>query len=72
MSRRLVFPLLTAILSVVVLPGMLSTPHATATVSAASEYRLRFFHTHTGEGLDIVYRRGDSYVPEALTRLDEY
>ena len=30
MSRRLVLPLLTAILSVVVLPGMLSTPHATA------------------------------------------
>lgn len=36
------------------------------------EYRLRFYHTHTGERLDIVYRRGDAYVPEALTKLDLY
>ena len=36
------------------------------------EYRLRFFHTHTGERLTIVYRRGDQYVPEALQRLDYY
>jgi uncharacterized protein YcbK (DUF882 family) len=43
-----------------------------ATVAPGPEYRLRLFHTHTGERLDIVYRRGDSYVPEALTRLDEY
>lgn len=71
-SRSLVLRLLTAILSVVVLPGMLSAPKATATISEAPEYRLRFLQTHTGERLDIVYRRGDSYVPEALTRLDEY
>ena len=47
---------------------------AVATVSATlePEYRLHFFHTHTGERLDIVYRRGDSYLPEALARLDEY
>ena len=37
-----------------------------------AEYRLRFYHTHTNERLDIVYRRGDVYVPEALTRLDQY
>lgn len=35
-------------------------------------YRLRFFHTHTGERLDIVYRIGDQYVPEALDRLDHF
>jgi uncharacterized protein YcbK (DUF882 family) len=39
---------------------------------ASGAYRLRLFHTHTGERLDIVYRRGDSYVPEALTQLNEY
>jgi uncharacterized protein YcbK (DUF882 family) len=33
---------------------------------------LRFFHTHTGERLDIVYRRGDRYVPDALDELDRY
>jgi uncharacterized protein YcbK (DUF882 family) len=43
-----------------------------ATVSAEPEYRLRLFHLHTGERIDIVYRRGDGYVPEALAQLDEY
>ena len=35
-------------------------------------YRLHFFHTHTGERLDIVYRRGDAYDPGALVRLNQY
>src|SRR5579863_1441603 len=34
------------------------------------EYRLRFFHTHTGERLDIVYRIGTEYIPESLDRVD--
>ena len=41
-------------------------------VSSPSEYRLRFYHTHTNERLDIVYRRGDTYIPEALAELDHY
>jgi uncharacterized protein YcbK (DUF882 family) len=32
--------------------------------------RLRLYHTHTGEHLDVVYRHGDTYIPEALTKLD--
>jgi uncharacterized protein YcbK (DUF882 family) len=36
------------------------------------EYRLRFNHTHTNERLDIVYRRGEDYVPIALAELDHY
>jgi uncharacterized protein YcbK (DUF882 family) len=36
------------------------------------EYRLRFYHTHTNERLDIVYRRGENYLPEALAKLDRY
>jgi uncharacterized protein YcbK (DUF882 family) len=39
---------------------------------AAHEYRLRFYHTHTGEHLDVVYRRGDQYIPEALDELDHF
>jgi uncharacterized protein YcbK (DUF882 family) len=39
---------------------------------SAREYRLRFYHTHTREQLDIVYRRGDTYLPEALDELDHY
>jgi uncharacterized protein YcbK (DUF882 family) len=36
------------------------------------EYRLRFYHTHTRERLDVVYRRGDQYIPEALDKLDHF
>ncbi len=34
------------------------------------EHRLRLFHTHTGERIDIIYRRGDTYLPNAITKLD--
>ena len=30
------------------------------------EHRLRLFHTHTGERIDIIYRRGDTYLPDAI------
>jgi uncharacterized protein YcbK (DUF882 family) len=43
-----------------------------STAAPLPEYRLRFYHTHTNERLDIVYRRGDVYFPEALDRLDYY
>ena len=36
------------------------------------EYRLRLYHTHTNERINIVYRRGDEYVPEAVNRLDQF
>ena len=39
---------------------------------AAREYRLRFFNTHTNERIDIVYRRGETYLQEALAKLDHY
>lgn len=45
---------------------------AGSTVPPAREYRLRFYHTHTRERLDIVYRRGDTYLPQALDELDHY
>lgn len=45
---------------------------ATSSLSTTPEYRLRFYHTHTHERLDIVYRRGDTYIPEALDQLDHY
>jgi uncharacterized protein YcbK (DUF882 family) len=39
-------------------------------MSSEVPYRLHFFHTHTGERLDIEYRHGDSYDPDALARID--
>jgi uncharacterized protein YcbK (DUF882 family) len=40
--------------------------------SALPQYRVRFFHTHTGELLDIVYRHGDRYLPDALDSLNQH
>ncbi|MGA8508001.1 MAG: DUF882 domain-containing protein, partial [Candidatus Sulfotelmatobacter sp.] len=51
------------------LPGHGGTESASP---AAHQYRLRFYHTHTGERLDVVYRRGDQYIPEALDELDHF
>jgi uncharacterized protein YcbK (DUF882 family) len=39
---------------------------------AIREYRLRFYNTHTNERIDIVYKRGESYLPKALAELDHY
>jgi uncharacterized protein YcbK (DUF882 family) len=51
---------------------LLAAPLGQAANPSPREYRLRFYHTHTNERLDIVYRRGDSYLPEALAELDRY
>ncbi len=59
----------------VLIAAPFTNPQATASSTSAQpepEYRLRFFHTHTNERIDIVYRRGDTYIPEALRRLDYY
>jgi len=39
---------------------------------SAAQRRLRMFHTHSGERLDIVYRDESSYIPSALEQLDEF
>jgi uncharacterized protein YcbK (DUF882 family) len=33
---------------------------------------LVLFNTHTGERLDIIFRRGEEYVPSALAKLDYF
>ena len=40
--------------------------------SSNEEHQLRLYHTHTGERLDIVYRRGDTFLPEAEDQLDHF
>jgi len=45
---------------------------ANAATPAVQEYRLRLFHTHTNERIDIVYKTGDVYSPEAIDRLDRF
>ncbi|HEU5233529.1 MAG TPA: DUF882 domain-containing protein [Terriglobales bacterium] len=45
---------------------------AETTSTQAIDYRLRLFHAHTGERLDIVYRHGNTYDPDAVAQLNHY
>jgi uncharacterized protein YcbK (DUF882 family) len=36
------------------------------------ERHLRLYHAHTGDRIDVVYRRGDAYVAEGLRALEDY
>jgi uncharacterized protein YcbK (DUF882 family) len=36
------------------------------------QYRLRLYHLHTGEHIDVVYRVGDRYLPGAVAQLDHF
>jgi uncharacterized protein YcbK (DUF882 family) len=38
----------------------------------AEEHRLRLYHTHTGERIDVVYRKGDTYLPDAIAQLEHF
>jgi uncharacterized protein YcbK (DUF882 family) len=38
----------------------------------APAYRLKLYHLHTEERTDVVYRRGDNYIPYAIVRLDHF
>jgi uncharacterized protein YcbK (DUF882 family) len=35
-------------------------------------YRLRLYHLHTGEHIDVIYRVGDQYLPEPVAELDHF
>jgi uncharacterized protein YcbK (DUF882 family) len=61
-----------AVILVFLLAPRLGHAGVESSSQAARQYRLRFYHTHTGERLDVVYRRGDQYIPEALDELDHY
>jgi uncharacterized protein YcbK (DUF882 family) len=43
-----------------------------ASSQKTDERRLLLYNTHTGERIDIVYRRGDQYIPSALAKLDYF
>lgn len=53
---------------------LLSSASQVQAESVASEeiHRLRLYHTHTGEHIDLVYRRAAAYIPEALAQLDRF
>lgn len=47
-------------------------PAAQNGAATSGERRLSFFHTHTGEDIDIVYARDGAYVTPALDRINEF
>jgi uncharacterized protein YcbK (DUF882 family) len=40
--------------------------------SAAQRFTLHLHHLHTGESIDVVYKIGDKYVPEAIAKLNYF
>jgi uncharacterized protein YcbK (DUF882 family) len=60
--------------AVLLLTAPLGTPARPRDVSSeqGQEHQLLLYNTHTRERLDIVYRRGDQYIPSALAKLDYF
>jgi uncharacterized protein YcbK (DUF882 family) len=52
--------------------GVPRSPEIPATSHSQPLRELHLYHTHTQEHLDIVYRYGDHYDPEALKTLDHF
>jgi uncharacterized protein YcbK (DUF882 family) len=55
----------------------LAVPMALGASDAASRdsgsiHRLRLYHTHTNEHIDVAYREGDKYLPAGTARLDHF
>lgn len=59
-------------LSVAVVSALISFSNTSPTETVAGASRLRLYHTHTGERLDVVYRVGEQYLPGALAQLDRF
>jgi uncharacterized protein YcbK (DUF882 family) len=38
----------------------------------SNDHYLLLYNTHTAERMEIVYRRGDQYIPDALAKLDYF
>jgi uncharacterized protein YcbK (DUF882 family) len=54
-------------------PALLwSAPSDQAPATQAQTRSLQLYNTHTGEHIDIVYRRGEQYIPAALAKLDYF
>lgn len=52
--------------------ALLSSVPATPLPKHNIESRLRLFHTHTGEHIDIIFRRDGEYVSSALVSLNHF
>jgi uncharacterized protein YcbK (DUF882 family) len=51
-------------------PALLHSPARANTETPL--HRLRMFHTHTGERIDVAFRDEAGYIPEGLAKLDHF
>lgn len=72
-SRSLAFFVLLAATFPVFAAGTSVSGSASASpVTNFTQYRLRLYHLHTGEHIDVVYRVGNHYLPAAVAELDHF
>jgi uncharacterized protein YcbK (DUF882 family) len=65
--------LIAAVIAVLALMPFARLDAATGDAAPHPEaYRLRLYHLHTGEHIDVVYRIGDHYLPDAIAELDHF
>jgi uncharacterized protein YcbK (DUF882 family) len=65
------FLLASAMLSLLV-PVVARAQEQSAPPAQEQQHVLRLYNTHTGERLEIVFRRGEQYIPGALAKLDYF
>jgi uncharacterized protein YcbK (DUF882 family) len=58
--------------TMIVLVATMVMPAVAVCDAPAEERRLSFYHTHTGDSLEVVYRVGDEYRLDALERLNGF
>ena len=62
--------MLLLILPVGASPQTREVPSQRTSSPDSHDHLLLLYNTHTTERIDIVYRRGEAYIPEALAKLD--
>lgn len=60
------------VLVLLLVPLPVSPRSAASTEPLSPEYRLQLYHTHTKERIDLIYRSGSVYLPDALAKLDYF
>ena len=68
--RQWIFALIYGLIGPLVIPS--HTAEFATPPPPEAEYTLRLFHTHTNQHLEVVYRVGDRYLPEAMQELEDF
>ena len=72
MRFKISFALLALVTCIFATASVRSSDSSPGDSPDSSVHRLRLYHTHTGERIDIVYRRGNTFLPEAEEQLDHF